>query len=804
MGKETKSKLDIWLSLPRRFLSRLSKVSRDREILILLGVLALGAYLRLWQIQHLFNAIHDYDEAVYALGARFITQGYLPYQDFMVVHPPLYHLVLASIYKVFGYSFFAGKYLSVALSLACIILIYLIGKKMYHPRAGLAAAALFAVSTMMVYLGRRSVQETLGIFFILLAVYFAIDFIFNRKANRALLCGLFLGLAIATKYVFIPAAVAIIAAAILLSMNEGFWQSIKKLGRWELWVMYACFAGIFYAFLLLLRYVFWLDVAVPFIDPTYLTAGDVMVVILVFVVPFFISAVMLKKELPFKKWWLELWGLRRNKGLWLLVGGTVLGFICVTGFFWIRTPQEFFSQTVLLQTDRPLTEFPSLVALIRIAPSAFSFLKMAFLPILLVIPFILIILNKEDFSKSDCFLVVTLVVSLLLCQGFFYLPRYYIALYPFLFLGISWLVPSVNMKLLTAKLKAGLLVVLATLLVFLGVTIVLLNNYTGYDINWSWFASNEEQVCRETVDYLEAAGAKKVYAPNPIYLAMSPNLNGTLAINTFALLWLEKKPPGEIVTDLMNEGVDYVVLDAWTRYWGYPYREEIAELVEEVHLNGRLVKVVEPDSRCSTEIYLLGAKAEGIFNGDFEHWVRGEEMKSPLGWDPVLIKGEGDEADMGEAYVGDKKCLRLAIYEDGEQDGELEWTHAGIVQEMPFPEGQITVGVFPEVNTEILGRTTLGAGIHFMDEDGHSVVIGFSDETDTEEIFQCEECGLMFVIKPAQLYQWSEQGIDLPAYWSRAGWLQPEKINMLMTISTRYDSPGDYVFYVAGIEADVD
>jgi len=112
---------------------KLAAVLTDRKVLILLGVLALGAYLRLWNIHHLFNAIHDYDEGIYALAARFISQGYLPYQDFTLAHPPLHTLTLASIYKVLGYDFFYSKYLSVALSLASVVVIYLTGKRMYHP-----------------------------------------------------------------------------------------------------------------------------------------------------------------------------------------------------------------------------------------------------------------------------------------------------------------------------------------------------------------------------------------------------------------------------------------------------------------------------------------------------------------------------------------------------------------------------------------------------------------------------------------------------------------------------------------------
>jgi uncharacterized membrane protein len=86
----------------------LTTVLKDRKIWALLLILGLGTYLRLWPI-HLFKWIQDYDEGAYSMGARFISQGYLPYRDFTLVHPPFYDLVLASIYKLFGYNFFYGR-----------------------------------------------------------------------------------------------------------------------------------------------------------------------------------------------------------------------------------------------------------------------------------------------------------------------------------------------------------------------------------------------------------------------------------------------------------------------------------------------------------------------------------------------------------------------------------------------------------------------------------------------------------------------------------------------------------------------
>jgi hypothetical protein len=51
----------------------------------------------------------------------------------------------------------------------------------------------------------------------------------------------------------------------------------------------------------------------------------------------------------------------------------------------------------------------------------------------------------------------------------------------------------------------------------------------------------------------------------------------------------------------------------------------------------------------------------------------------------------------------------------------------------------------------------------------------------------------------AQLHQWSEHTIDLSAYWSQAGWWQPDEVGVYLLISTYQSEPGYYSFYVAQI-----
>lgn len=593
--------------------AKLFQFFKNRNVLAMLGILALGGILRLWNLHHLFNAVHDSDEGIYSIGARFMSEGFLPYQDFILTHPPLFNLILSGIYDIFGYDFFYGKYLAVALSLASIILIYLIGKKLFHPTAGLIAAALFAVSPEMVYVGRRVVQEPMGIFLIILAIYFACNYIKNNKVSWSLLfCGLALGLAVTTKYTFIPAVVAIVLAITLLSLDKRLWQSIKILGKPTFWVSYLSLVALFYGLLLIPRLTFNTTIPLPFFDTVSISAYTMAISSIVFILPLIGALVIHNTDFPFRQWFTGIWNLRRNRGILLLLAGTGLGFIAITGYFLITMPGEFVNQTLLMQSGRIGAVFPSLTAFIREALSASGFLKASFLPVLLSIPVIFIILRRQNFSRRYFFLSAAMITGLVLCQGLYGLPRYYISLFPFLLLGIVSLLPPLDIKMFTARLgsissesRSIVLVPFAAIILFISLSMAVLANYPSYDTNSQLFASKEEAVYQETVDYLETARAQKVYAVNPIFLALSEELESTLAFESFALLWLAEKPASEIVQNLIDEGVDYIVLDAWVRYWGKPYSIQIDEFVNEVRQNYTLVKIIAGNTLIWTEIYSL-------------------------------------------------------------------------------------------------------------------------------------------------------------------------------------------------------
>lgn len=122
--------------------------------LLLLGVLAAGGARR-----HACLEVAWPDECIYLVGARNLvehgtldTHYYLTYSILLRGHPhrdvhmPGYVLALGPFVKAFGATLTAGATLNVALFLACILLVYGIGRALLEePAQAAAAAALFAV-----------------------------------------------------------------------------------------------------------------------------------------------------------------------------------------------------------------------------------------------------------------------------------------------------------------------------------------------------------------------------------------------------------------------------------------------------------------------------------------------------------------------------------------------------------------------------------------------------------------------------------------------------------------------------------
>ena len=167
------------------------------ERLILVMAIAMGAFLRLWDINGLgYNS----DEAVYAGQGAAIAQAPV-YKDIFPVfraHPLLFQFILALVFQseVVDVN---GRLVSVAIGLATVYLVYLLGKLLYGPRAGAVAALLMALMPYHVVVTRQVLLDGPMVFCTTLTLYLLAQFAMTEKPVWLHTAGIGMGLSFLAK-----------------------------------------------------------------------------------------------------------------------------------------------------------------------------------------------------------------------------------------------------------------------------------------------------------------------------------------------------------------------------------------------------------------------------------------------------------------------------------------------------------------------------------------------------------------------------------------------------------------------------
>lgn len=161
------------------------------------------------------NHFIPWDEAIYANIARNMIES----KDYFVMNwipgkvwfekPPLYMWLISLSMSMVGYSELAARLPSAIFGLLTILLIYLMGSKLFSKTAGFISALSVLTSIHFLYYARTSMLDITTTFFITLSLYF-----YFRTREKNLICnmvfsGIAFGLAVMTKGVigFIPAIV---------------------------------------------------------------------------------------------------------------------------------------------------------------------------------------------------------------------------------------------------------------------------------------------------------------------------------------------------------------------------------------------------------------------------------------------------------------------------------------------------------------------------------------------------------------------------------------------------------------------
>ncbi len=139
----------------------------------------------------------DPDEPVYAETPKemFIFNEFLSpriYGDYWYDKPPMYYWLVAASYKIFGINEFAARFPSAVLAVACTLLVYQSGRRLFNERTGIAGALVLATSIEFFYLGKAAVTDITLLFFLSASLLAFIE-------KKYYIAYLFAGLATLTK-----------------------------------------------------------------------------------------------------------------------------------------------------------------------------------------------------------------------------------------------------------------------------------------------------------------------------------------------------------------------------------------------------------------------------------------------------------------------------------------------------------------------------------------------------------------------------------------------------------------------------
>lgn len=132
------------------------------------------------------SSLVSWDEAWYGEVARNIlktaslinlTWNDNPYFD----HPPAGYWLMALTFRIFGVNEFWTRFPSALAGIASIFLIYLLGKKLFHPLVGLTSAITLSSAIWLVFRARSGNLDTILTMFFLLTIFLALKATVNKK-----------------------------------------------------------------------------------------------------------------------------------------------------------------------------------------------------------------------------------------------------------------------------------------------------------------------------------------------------------------------------------------------------------------------------------------------------------------------------------------------------------------------------------------------------------------------------------------------------------------------------------------------
>lgn len=212
----------LWNDSPR---------SRRLEIIAFVLIFALAIFLRTYRINSIPPGIYV-DETNGALDSLYILEGRSasPFATGWYGTPNGYLYYMAGIFKVLGANWIALKIASLIPAILTVAAIYFLGRLMFGPSAGLMAMLFMAVSRWHLSMSRWGWNETAPPLFQILATFFLIRGLRDRRALDYALSGVLMSLSLYT-YLSARLVIATLLLYILywiLSDPSGMSASLRR------------------------------------------------------------------------------------------------------------------------------------------------------------------------------------------------------------------------------------------------------------------------------------------------------------------------------------------------------------------------------------------------------------------------------------------------------------------------------------------------------------------------------------------------------------------------------------------------
>lgn len=187
-------------------------MKRNHCLLFLFAILLIGIVLRSWNLETIPHWF--WDEGVNMHISWNLANGRMQWfclKYAFAPHPPLYFLIASFLLESFGNELIVLRGLSVIYSILTILLVYLIGSKMFGERIGLLSSLLLAIYPTAVYWNRMAFANNQVMFLSMLSLYSILLYLDQRDNKWFYLTGVLAGLSMVTEILGVGVFFAIAA-----------------------------------------------------------------------------------------------------------------------------------------------------------------------------------------------------------------------------------------------------------------------------------------------------------------------------------------------------------------------------------------------------------------------------------------------------------------------------------------------------------------------------------------------------------------------------------------------------------------